>query len=667
MKSVHNTVSIAKKGAPVSPRSGAPESLITQQLASAFTRRRLLAGALLATTAGSSLALPSVLADSTPEPDSASIVDRSTVLLALAAAGISVFERPEDTEPLVPVESPGPLSLLTSQFDAMVAEASAGGGTLGAELDELTLNPALWEWPEDSNSLVTVPRLPLGVKEASPIPPSLLLAGYVAGADSPGAEFARTLMPDIDAARANEYSYPNLILTLFAAELARESANTSTTFVPGGLGVRALIQTGVCSSVQGFIDTTLNALFSALQVDLGNSVPGKILGGVINFLLGAAKAAVKEALNTLTAPVLSVVRTIAGVIGTASIVISALRPWTVIVTPSPSATRFSIGSESPIVGTVDVLVDLGGLDEFPPDVVDCANQVGMPLPPLKPEGAPCVWTVTSTGGAVAIVDTQSAALDASAQASLTYHTLSESEETAKGPLAQRLLRVTAGITRPQINELQAVLSNALFASLPAIVSTFVRPILGPVVDNLVSRLAALTETRASTAIVVSFHLPPDPTPTPEPEEPEGESASISAVFTSEQDVPFPVTIDIEAQTCDGIEWTGTAGIDLHIDGGVATLDIAETRPCSWTFADGDTTTTNIGPYRSQIIYELSPPDDYVLTLHATITRTTDGGGAALSFDLSATVSAAGMTQTNPISGASNLNVPIPVSPGNDNC
>ena len=639
-------------------------------------RRLLLAGAAAAVVGIATSdpgARPVQAGSATPAPSaSPTALDESAALGALAAAGIAVFEHALDAAPMLAVPSPGPIALLGFQFRALLFEANHGGGVLGADLDQLTLDPAFWPWAGKPIAPNPFAKTATPEPTALPIPPSALVAAYGQAADSPGAALTRVLLPGVDVASADEAVFPTLVLLLFAAEIARDEAGSAAAWAPrGASGARALLpQAGACSAVQGFVDQVLNTLFGALHVNLGSSVPGKILSSVINFLLTAAQRAVKEALNALTAPVLSVVKTIAGVVGTVGIIISAIRPWTVLLKPNPAATRFSIGSEATITGRVDCTVDLGGFDEWPPDIADCAAAAGVPLPDLKPAGAPCHWSLVNLNQPVIVSDAEPAKLDGDGHAALTYHTLSEDDETAKGNPVQGLVKVTASVERPAIADLQRTLSNVVFAQLPAIVATFVRPILGPPIDNLLSRLAALTESQASAIVSVTFHTPKEKTPTPAPTKPAGQAGAITTAFTSPPDAPFPVTISLKAESCDGIEWNGTMRLEAHIDGGVAKLDLDGTAKCAWSFAKGTTAKTNVGPFKSQVITATGAPQPYAAVLHMTAVKSKGKKGGslgAIAFSFTATVSVAGDTVTSPLTGATNTNTPIAITPGASAC
>lgn len=588
------------------------------------------------------------------------------MIVALAAAGIAVYEQPFSPLPIVPIANYGPVSLLRSQVRAMVLEATNQSGILGEDLDDLVASP-------DATDATPVPESEAGPR-VDAVPPSALLAAYVAGVDSPGAEIARRFMPIPDVAEPENAVYPGLVLTLFAAEVAKDNLEEATAGVVGPIGsggVRAFVaQTGICSTIQGFIDRTLNALFGALQVNLGSSLPGRILGGTINFLLGGAKKLVREALQQLTAPVMDVIKTIAGVVGTASMIVSAIRPWSLRMIPSPAATRLAVGTEAPIPGDIQCQIDLGGFDEWPTHIADCAAQSGTPLPPLKPSGAACNWLIAQSRFPVPLVAPKDppSVLDDNGGATFSYVTLSEDPETAKGTPIFGWVRVTLTVARPELDRLRQTLANLLFAQLPALVAQFVRPILGPTVDSLLAKLQSFTDSKSSTTFQVLYHQKKDD-PTPEPEPGANKPATISVTFEPVGETPFPVFLTLDASTCDGSNWKGTFQVVFKVDTEVVTLDLDQTRPIEWSFDDGDSTTTEAGPFQAPLRYMSGGTDPYVVTTRLDISRAQDdaGGTASMTFGIEATVAIAGMRETNQITGSSNLGVPIPVTPGNAEC
>ena len=95
----------------------------------------------------------------------------------LAAVGLGVYADAATNSPIVPVTSEvpsSPMRLLATQARAMQLEAADGQGLLGAYIDQV-----------------------IGADPGMP-PPSYMIAGWATGSQSPGAQYAHTLMGDRD-------------------------------------------------------------------------------------------------------------------------------------------------------------------------------------------------------------------------------------------------------------------------------------------------------------------------------------------------------------------------------------------------------------------------------------------------------------------------------------
>jgi hypothetical protein len=658
------------------------ENEASPQSTTRFSRRRVLAAssaaALAATTVGRfgmaqdstpAPALASPQASPVPELDDALLYD---VIGDLALAGVAVYLDAGSAGPIVPPLHRGPVSLLMSQLRPMVREAMLGGGLLGADLDALVLDQELPSSgsAETFSTEIVFPEIDGRIV----MPPSLLTASYMANAESPGAALVRRFRPDISLEQPATQLIPSLGLMLFAAEIAREHGDAAA--ISTG-GVRALVpmglQGGICTQAQGFIDNTLNQLFSLLTLDLGPSPAGQILGSIINGVILGFRIPIKAALDALTKPVLDLIRDIAGVVAIAATVVSTIRPWTLQLTATPPATRLAVGAEPGLPGEVTVTVDLGGFDEWPVDVADCAAALGVPLPPLKPANARCAWVVTGTRPNLVATELQPPSLDANAKAKLTYHTLSESAEAAKGDPAYAQVLVTARVARPEVDDLQRTIANLLFAQLPAIVTQFVRPYLGPVVDQLLGKVASLTDSQGVVAITVLYHEPPKETPTPEPEPaPSDAGFSLDFVMAPIQGAP-PVSITFSVASCDGEAWSGTIAMSFVYDPEAFEIDVEGEAPVAWDFAGNSQATATSGPFEGTIVVQPTAASSLTYVLDLTITRSIelgeddDEGADALRFDIVLHSTFFGSTETVTLVGFTNLGVPIPVVAGGAVC
>lgn len=426
---------------------------------------------------------------------------------ALGRSGIAVVESVEKTDPLRPVDGKtAPLRFTRWQVHALGLEAATGGGLTGTELD----------------ALVPVPE---GMPRTSRI-----VAGYLARVDSSGARLGRALLGDRDWTKPDEIVFPSLILATLSAELARDAqagASTSGTSPSALLGQRlAAVRgplsdsgyastAGICSSVSSFVEETVGAVFDAIKVKSDGSTAGDIAAGIWNFLVEIGEVVVQSILEVITAPVLAVVRAVAGAVAVIASIVSIVQPWALKVEGEPDPTRLGIEPAAGVSGTLTASIDVGGVDSWPGDVADCAATAGVPLPPLGAAGAEITWRpLDQRPGGLMSTGEMDARMPDEGPAKAETTTGTESAETAKGEEAVGLVRGDVVIKRPGIRELRGSLQNLLFAQLPAIVAAALQPILGPLIADLVEELAEMQDVKGSTYVSVIYHIKPEETPPP---------------------------------------------------------------------------------------------------------------------------------------------------------
>jgi hypothetical protein len=419
----------------------------------------------------------------------------------LAAAGLAVFADPNASSPIVAVTTtlaPTPLRLLKDQADAMLQEAAAGQGTRGSDLDQL---------------LVTADGLP---------PASYLLAGYVSAAGTPGAALARRVMGAQDWVHAPSVTFPSLVLTLFAADAARYanalSGNQTATSRSGALSSAS----SLCSDAQDFINSTINAFFDSLGHLQSPQIPKSGIGfvdsflggiqagfdlatGVVNGLIDAGRFVVINGVKQATQPVLDEIAAVASTAALAAQIVSVLRPWTVVVKADPTTNQRATDPGPGIPGAFAVAVMLPGPDEWPALAVNCAMVAGVTLPPLKPIGAPVVWSLTQALPLVTRSGDLTGVLDGNATASLGYTTVVESTTDARGDMLTGLVQSDVSITRQEISDAQKAIGDLIFKQIPALLSPYLQPILAPTVTALLSLPAALLATHGSGELKVTYH------------------------------------------------------------------------------------------------------------------------------------------------------------------
>jgi hypothetical protein len=484
----------------------------------------LVGGGLLATVGtspgtGERRQLPARQVDGTPEPLPPPTTGSRTATLAtelrnpafddghvrylieaLARSGIATYADATGGAPLRVVREPAsPLALTRWQVRNLALELATSSGRPGADLDRA-----------------------LPVPTGTP-PLSFLLAGYVATADTLGGAFCRGLLADQELTRPGDVVFPGVVLVFFASELAIEvSGETAGVAGPGRAANarRALLlppAQGTCSAVESFISQTLEALFDALKVEVPDDVPGLILASLWNFAVAIAEGIVTGLGELLTGPVIQAIRAIAGAVAVVSQIASFLTPWYVSASPSFGKTRFAVGGEPDIAGSITFMVDGGGLDEWPADVAECAG--GAPLPPLSPEPGTAV-TLQLVESPIDLVTEGGVptALDGDARAVIQYVTNRETSD--EGPVQTGTFLVKFTLERKGLEGLGEVLAGVLLAALPTIVTEPLVQLLGAQIDALVQTLDTMTEVVGTSLITVTYHEQVEPTPTIESETPE---------------------------------------------------------------------------------------------------------------------------------------------------
>jgi hypothetical protein len=412
---------------------------------------------------------------------------------ALALAGIPVFADAAGAEPLMQVVGPpSPMKLLLWQVRNLTLEIAVGSGHRGAELD----------------GAVPVPE--------GAAPPSYLLAGYIAAAQTPGAELARELLGEQDWENAPERLYPSLAPVLLASDLAREQgpAKARTLHLP------VTQDGGACSAVQQFIDDAIAAVFGALKVDAAGE--SDIATDIWNWIVGAGEDVLQGLAEALIAPVIATIRAIAGVLAIGSSIVSLVQAWAVQIDAEPPDTRFGIDNEL-IQGKLTATIDAGGLGDWPPEVAGCAEVAGITLPPLDGEGAPVTWQVSEQPVDLLEETGKSPLVEDGGNAEYFYRTNNESAAVAAGEEHEGLAIFEVWVERGDLAQLRDTMLAVLYQSLPPGIDLAVSAVLGPAIAELTSGLAnVLTDGYNFGTVKVIYHEQ-EITVTPETGEP-GEGA-----------------------------------------------------------------------------------------------------------------------------------------------
>jgi hypothetical protein len=474
----------------------------------------------------------------------------------LAAAGVATVADETTTTPAVPVTGSQVLTLTTWQVANLNAEAAGHGGITGADLDTMLPMPA------------TAPAF------------ADIVGGWVIADGDPTAAAAGALLGTPDWTNPEQVVFPTAVLTLFEADLlqhvsatnpaasepaspaasepaspaasepaspaasepaspaaspAASEASSAAWLGKGPVIEDVSIVTAPCSTVSNFVDSVLDKVFSLLKVNptdvsnfvngvVGGGVLGAIAGGVAGFLTGfwnhavdLAEQAVKGVLKALTQPVLNAMALVIGGVAVISMVRSYLQQWTAGVVADPAGNTFPIAPKTN-AGNVKVSIDTNAeIQDWPPQMVDCASAADVTLPTLAKAGSPVTWTAQPQEPGLIAPGALTGTLDSDLTQTLTYVTGNEDAKTHNtGTLVSPTVTTTVQVRRTEVEELRNFVTAYITGKVPAIVAPVLNPILAAYIELATEYLDKITAVNGTTTFVVSHHEPKTPSPSPTP-------------------------------------------------------------------------------------------------------------------------------------------------------
>jgi hypothetical protein len=440
----------------------------------------------------------------TDEPFGEASVDAAVAIFA--ANGVATYETPEAESPVQSVSEPTvPFKLLLDQVRVMAFEVNGEvAGIGGAELDTIV------------------------VTEPDVAPPSYILAGYVAAADTPGSVAARQIMRAEDWGveewrRAPDVVFPQLVMVLFLADVVREQMSVETADDSGPAlagfaplqadrpvapGVDELVaQSGPCSAVANFISGALRTVFDALKLGEPKRGVFAVLTRIWNYVVSIVEDVVRGIVKAFTDQVLHAIGRAAAIVGTISTIISIVKPWKTTLQPLPITTEKGIEGIRPVEhGNLIAKVAVPGPQEWPSWAQDCARQAGRALPNLRPEGANVTWgQVRQEPPALITVDATAPRLDYTGAAQLNFTTLVDFVDEPYVTLTGSIW-AHVSIERPGLQDLLDVAKRELWSEIPSVVVGPLQAFLGPSIANIESSLRTLVTVSRAGGGWVRYHV-----------------------------------------------------------------------------------------------------------------------------------------------------------------
>jgi len=335
---------------------------------------------------------------------------------------------------------------------------------------------------------------------------------------SAGAHLARDLLGPQDWKHAPQVVFPTIVLALFVADATRvETKSTRGATGTTGFPVLAMIRvpvpqigfadgtelaTGLCSAISGFVDSTLTSIFNVLRIHGLPPFWSLLLNVAVSFLQGA----VGGFITVLTKPIVGLLQTAAGILATATMVVSYLRPWKVTVQAEPASNRFAVGTEAPIGGRLKLQVTTSGEGlDWPPAVLDCARSLGQDLTTVAFDDSKISWHVDHGMPEFADKISADTVVAKDKTAYFTYHTQNESVEAAKGAPKYGSLGVTATLERGAVRKLADLINGIIFDQLPGWIADIVKPYFAPKTAAAINALAPFLHAQNGTAVAILYH------------------------------------------------------------------------------------------------------------------------------------------------------------------
>ncbi len=457
----------------------------------------------------------------------------------LADVGVTVLDAP------ALAGSNTDISITTDQLDFLDAEAAGHGGIRGDVLDAA------------------------GGGAPSGIPMSAVLAGWMRGVDTPAAAFGRAAMAGQDLTHPDGSVFPMVVLILFAADAAKQVSADGETPIGlqgsppnAGLALGRLERGGgICSDVTKSIFDAVDRLFAKIHIPpgrVGNTGSGFLNGvlqgltdvvvGTLNFVIDAARTLIVNGIKYLLDQVLSVVAEVAAAAALIGNFVSAVRPWTLKLTPEASDTIKGTDPNKIYDSATAKAVLSGASDDWPDWFVDCSKTAGVALPSLLPVDAIVTWKVSSYSADLMKESEdqfpketklhKDAAGDVVATLGLVTG-MESAEQAKRGAPQQAAAIVAVTARRSQIEELRTTLvttvhnlANRVLGVVPAIIRDYLLKLVDEAADSGSNQLASLLDASAVAVISVTYHGAPEPLGTPAVSTSVKDSSQYCALFIS---------------------------------------------------------------------------------------------------------------------------------------
>ncbi|MDP9018729.1 MAG: hypothetical protein M3N19_10455 [Candidatus Eremiobacteraeota bacterium] len=426
----------------------------------------------------------------------------STAIDQLAAGGVGVYNSYDAASPVrAPQGAASAMRLTRWQLSGLVAQAKAGMGMRGSSIDH-----------------VAGARVPDSAPWISGF-----IAAWLQRGEGPLATYAKTFMGTAEQYRHPEnIRFPMLVVVLFVADAARPAAaharQSTSRFAFERLIAAPAYAGGICSTVSSFVSQTIADVENALSISGDGffitlwNVAIKVISGVI-----------QEAVAGVLAPIIAVLKDVAGALATITLIASTLQPWSVTVAGEPNEVELG---DAPQNGKIVATLHAPSID-WPHEVGDCVQTLGgVDLSTISSKDAPVAWQPVegfADPNSFASVTAKDHTMADGKTAALSYQSIVAEHAGQPNCASLQLvgaLRVDVSVERIDVLHAQEQLAKVVLSQLPQVVRDHLMPVFGPLLAEGEKRLSALLQEPASGSVFVAVSkLVPNPlkcTPPPAP-------------------------------------------------------------------------------------------------------------------------------------------------------
>ncbi len=356
-----------------------------------------------------------------------------------------------------------------------------------------------------------------------------LLAAYATAHGTPGEILSGKLLGTQNWTHPANIVFPDLILTLFSADLARAAAKTTGAATASDAGPSPAGAT-LCVTLANWVSSGFQSVFNALTVGPASTPVLSFLTGVWNGAVALAKSAISNVASVLTDSVLGVIRTGIATAGVVAWAVSALRNLQITSVANPAFNSFGVDPAVAKSGTLTITVGNARGFDWPDAVSQCASALNVTLPSLnsvvggtvnwgleQANGVPTpTWCIAGQSCQLATEDPSgtSTSLRSDHTADFAYTTNTElADQDARGQMIPNDFVLDEATVSLDTSKLQSMVNGIVLGAVPGAVHVLAGPMFDALTKSVTAQIASLAQPKFFRFIKIEHHRIPATLPT----------------------------------------------------------------------------------------------------------------------------------------------------------